>query len=117
MRATDPELEALRDQLAGAQDAARRLAREAAAVAGRRPPPAGWASAPQSPEGMAGSELSALVDLAEKLRSAIPAELWKRLVAALRELLLVLRALLDLGLARLEEQHEPPPEVEDIPIL
>ncbi len=113
----DP-LESLRDQLDRTQEAARRLAREAAesAAAGpRRPPPGGW-QVPREPGPAGGGELAALVALAEAVREAIPAELYDRLLAVVRELIALARALLDLALERLDSRRPPPPEVEDIPI-
>jgi hypothetical protein len=46
----------------------------------------------------------------------VPAELQRRLAEALRELLLALRALIDLYLERLERPEQAPTEMEDIPI-
>ena len=56
-------------------------------------------------------------DATEGLRDLIPPELQRRLVAAVRELLLALRALIDWYLERLERRREQSVEVEDIPIL
>lgn len=79
------------------------------------PPPAGW----QIPEeaGTAPSpDLDPLVGLVQALRDLIPPDLQRRLAAALRELLLALRALIDWYLERLERQREQSVELEDIPI-
>ena len=80
-----------------------------------KPPPAGW----QIPEdARAGTdELDPLVALAQALRDLVPPELQRRLVAAIRELLLALRALIDWYLERLERRREQAVEVQDIPIL
>jgi hypothetical protein len=80
-----------------------------------KPPPAGW----QIPEdGRAGTaELDPFVALAQALRDLVPSELQRRLVAAIRELLLALRALIDWYLERLERRREQAVEVQDIPIL
>jgi hypothetical protein len=81
-----------------------------------KPPPAGW----QTPEedGRAGTaELDPFVALAQALRDLVPPELQRRLVAAIRELLLALRALIDWYLERLERRREQAVEVQDIPIL
>jgi hypothetical protein len=113
MGASDPRadpLEALREQLERTQAAARRLARDAAA-AGRRPPAAGW----QAP-GAARTAPAGVLALGEALRDVLPAELHERLLAVLRELLLLLRALIDYALERLEARRAPAPEVQDIPI-
>lgn len=115
----DPALAALREQLEGAQDAARRLAREAAeaGLRARRPPPGGWSSASGPAGPPSDGELTALLELAGQLREAIPVELWERLVAVVRELLLAVRALLDYAVDQLEERRATPVEVQDIPIV
>jgi hypothetical protein len=128
-------LRRLEQRLDRASEAAERLMAEAAAqaagAAGGRaqpdnpepapespgePPPAGW----QIPEdGRAGvsPDLDPFVALIQSLRDLIPPELQRRLVAALRELLLALRALIDWYLERLERRREQSVEVQDIPIL
>jgi hypothetical protein len=63
------------------------------------------------------ADLDVLVQLLRSLRDLIPPELQRRLAAALREVLLALRALIDWYLERLEQRREKPVEVEDIPIL
>ncbi len=80
-----------------------------------KPPPAGW----QIPEGArpGTAELDPLVALVQALRDLVPPELQRRLVAAIRELLLALRALIDWYLERLERRREQAVEVQDIPIL
>jgi hypothetical protein len=77
------------------------------------PPASGW----QIPEDSARSDLDPFVTLVQALRDLIPPELQRRLVAALRELLLALRALIDWYLERLERQRGQAVEVQDIPIL
>ena len=62
-------------------------------------------------------ELDPFVALVQALRDLIPPDLQRRLVEALRELLLALRALIDWYLERLERRREQPVEVQDIPIL
>jgi hypothetical protein len=113
----DP-LTALREQLDRTERAARRLADEAAAAAGRErgtPPPAGWrAAGPDARD--AGDLTAAWTSLVEALRTALPAEVQERLLGVLRELLLAVRAVLDLALARLEARRAAPVEVQDIPI-
>jgi hypothetical protein len=100
---------------------AERLMREAEhaaaeAASGGEVPPRGW----EVPGGGATStsfpDLSALTALVESLRGAIPPELSRQLVDALRELLLALRAVLDWYIARLEPSERPSTEVQDIPI-
>src|SRR5206468_2543751 len=80
-----------------------------------KPPPAGW----QTPEDAraATPDLDPFVALVGALRDLVPPELQRRLVAALRELLLALRALIDWYLERLERRRGQSVEVEDIPIL
>jgi hypothetical protein len=122
----DEEREALasvRAHLDEAHAAADRLVREAqrqaeaSASAGRAEvPPRGW----DAPGGRTPAlpDLSALVALLDALRGAIPPELSRQLVEALRELLLALRALIDWYLERLGEPGRGGggPEVEDIPL-
>ena len=50
------------------------------------------------------------------LRELIPPEVLERIAAALREVLLALRALIDFYLERLERRRSEPTEVQDIPI-
>jgi hypothetical protein len=57
--------------------------------------------------------LTVLADLRERL----PPELERRIVVALRELLVALRALIDWCVERAERRSAPPAEVQDIPIL
>jgi hypothetical protein len=79
-----------------------------------KPPPSGW----QIPEdGAVPPDLDPLVTLVQAVRDLIPPELQRRLVAALRELLLALRAVIDWYLERMERQREQAADLEDIPIL
>lgn len=79
-----------------------------------KPPPAGWQI---REDGTAAADLDPLVGLVQAVRDLIPPELQRRLVAALRELLLALRAVIDWYLERLERKREESAQVEDIPIL
>lgn len=93
-----------------ADEAARRLADSV--------PPRGWAVPDEDRQRASGAfpDLAPLFALVQSARSAVPPELAQQLAAALRELLLALRALIDWYLERLDR---PPPratEVEDIPI-
>jgi hypothetical protein len=132
----DDPLAELRERVRDAQRAAERLAAEAAeggaAVAGEygeqtgstRTPPSGWAS--ENEEGGAGGwagadstthEIRALVDLVDSLRRLLPEDLRAQLADLVRQLLLVLRAIIDWLVSRIE--RGPPGtahEVEDIPI-
>ena len=121
-------LRRIEQRLDRASQAAERLIAEAAAEAARtgtggagggtqgstEPPPAGWQipedTTPPSPD------IDPLVGLFQALRDLIPPELQRRLAAALRELLLALRALIDWYLERLERRREQSDELEDIPI-
>jgi hypothetical protein len=115
-------LDAVRAHLDDAHAAADRLVEEArrqAEDAGEERaegvPPRGWAA-----PGVTGqeSDLQALLALLGTLREAVPAELSRQLAAALRELLLALRALIDWYLERLGEPgaDRARVEVEDIPL-
>jgi hypothetical protein len=122
---TDPRQEAIdavRAHLDDAHAAADRLVAEAqrqAAEAAPEPaeevPPRGWA-VPGG--GGSASDLQALLALLDAVRDAVPAELSRQLEAALRELLLALRALIDWYLERLGEpgSGRSQVEVEDIPL-
>jgi hypothetical protein len=57
------------------------------------------------------------VALVQAMRELIPPDLQRRLIAALREVLLALRALIDWYLERLELKRKQGFEVQDIPIL
>jgi hypothetical protein len=116
---TEDPPEALRhieERLSQASAAAERLMAEAAR--GRnRPPPAGWQSPPDERERQRSGELELLLGGARLLGELVPSEVVERLAAALRELLLALRALIDFYLERLERTHEEPSgSVQDIPI-
>jgi hypothetical protein len=104
----DP-LDELRERVKATQEAAERIMSEKA-------PPRGWASPP--PEaGEASTEMQALVALLESLRDLLPPELREQVTALVKQLLLVLRALIDWLVNRLERgPRGAAPEVEDIPI-
>jgi len=83
---------------------------------GATPPPAGW----QNAEDRARSstpELDPFVALVQAVRDLIPPDLQERLIAALREVLMALRALIDWYLERLDRRREQGVDVQDIPIL
>jgi hypothetical protein len=117
-------LRRLERRLDEASEAAERLIAEAAASAGRKPPPAGWhvpseddnAGTDTGAEARAG-DLELLVQVLQSVRDLIPPELQRRLAEALREVLLALRALIDWYLERTEARRSEPVEVQDIPIL
>jgi hypothetical protein len=123
-------LEALRERIRATQEAAERLVREATAQAAAtgRVPPRGWEAPPGAGAGaggdgdgaaggLAAAEVQALVALLESLRSVLPPDLRDQVADLVRQLLLVLRALIDWLVDRME--HAPrgdAPPVEDIPI-
>ena len=121
----DPEtLRALEARLDRAAAAAERLLGEAASEAASGPPPGGW----QRPgeERPAAERFGGWLDAADgellltllgSLRERIPAELQTRLIAALRELLTALRALVEWCLERAQRRQAAPTTVQDIPIL
>jgi hypothetical protein len=95
---------------------AQRQAEDAAGEAPPGVPPRGWDSSGRGDS--SAPDLGALMALLDAVREAVPAELSRQLAAALRELLLALRALIDWYLERLGEPAAGPaqPEVEDIPL-
>ena len=108
----DP-LSDLRDRLRSTQEAAARLAGEEPP----RVPPQGWASPPRT-DGGADDELAQLVAMLGSLRELVPPELQQQVTDVIRQILLLLRAVIDFWVERLEA---PPGaggevEVQDIPI-
>lgn len=111
-------LRRLEEHLDRAAKAAERLMAEPEQTHGTgRPPPAGW-QAPHDERGAtrAMPELEALLSALGSLRELIPPDAADRLLAALKEVLLAIRALVDHYLERLDRKPPPPAEVEDIPI-
>jgi hypothetical protein len=106
-------LRRLEQRLSSASDAAERLIAEAARTA--KPPPAGWqAPADQDRQG---GDFEVLVQAIHAVRELIPPDVLSRLAAALRELLLAIRALIDWYLERIDRRRgSGADEVEDIPI-
>src|SRR5437588_3714214 len=129
----DDPLRELEDRVRAAQDAAERLMRDAAEAAqatvgddppgagpgpgpgGRRAPPRGYATpgAEEAPP-VRSAEVQALAALIDLGRSVVPIELRRQLADLIRELLLLVRAVIDWYLERLELGRRPPTEVEDI---
>lgn len=123
---TEETLRRLEERLDRASEAAERLIAEAAQAAGGgsagdappTPPTSGWQLPEDGPGPSTGrSDLDPFVTLVQALRDLIPPELQRRLLAALRELLLALRAVIDWYLDRLERQRKEAVDVQDIPIL
>jgi len=113
-RTTPEALQALRERLQATQEAAQKLAEEAARD---KPPPAGW-DIPRSAEA-ANDELDALVTLVATLRDVLPPELRAQLAEVVRQILLFVRAVLDWWIERMEQPPGPRrgrDDVEDIPI-
>jgi hypothetical protein len=117
-------LRRLERRLDEASAAAERLIAEAAAQAAtsaasgtreHRPPPAGWQASSDDQSGP-DRDAELIADVIARLRGLVPPELQQRLAAALREVLLALRALLDWYIERLEHQRAEPVELQDIPI-
>ncbi len=81
-----------------------------------QPPPGGWQTPEDEPPRVA-PELDPFVALFQAMRGLIPPELQQRLIAALREVLLALRALIDWYLERIDRRRDQGVEVQDIPIL
>lgn len=119
-RATPEALQALRERLQATQEAARRLADDAAGDArGDRPPPAGW-DVPRA-AGRANDEIDALVAVVASLRDLLPPELRAQLAEIVRQILVFVRAVLDWWIDRVERQAGAAggarDDVEDIPIV
>lgn len=105
-------LRRIEERLSQASDAAERLISEAGRM---RPPPAGWQAPRQERE--RAPELELLHAAARLLDELVPPEVLERLAAALRELLLAVRALLDFYVERLgQSRPEDEERVRDIPI-
>ena len=115
-------LERLRERLQATQQAATRLADEAAAerdaarAGDDRPPLAGWDVPRQAEE--AHTEIEALIALLGTLRDVLPPELRAQLAELVRALLVFVRAVLDWSIERLalDDRRGDEPDVEDIPI-
>jgi hypothetical protein len=122
----DP-LEALSERVRHAQETAERLVREANAEArraaeetesgrsSRRPPPRGYA-VPDDEGRSTTSDLQALVALLDLGRTLVPPELREQIAELVREILLLVRAIVDWYLERIDQRRKAPVEVEDIPI-
>jgi hypothetical protein len=111
----DDTLRRLEERLDRASNAAERLVDEATR-ARSDPPPAGWQVPRADAERDTRGELEMLAQALQSLRELIPPELERRLVDALRELLLAIRALIDWYLERSERSRSEPGDVQDIPI-
>jgi hypothetical protein len=104
----DP-LDDLRERLRATREAAERLASD-----GPHVPPQGWATPPRAEQ--ANEDLAALVALVQALRDLVPPELQQQVTELIRQVLLLVRALVDHWIERLEGERGGEPDVEDIPI-
>jgi hypothetical protein len=109
-REPDP-LADLRERLRATHEAAARLAGDEPHV-----PPQGWASPPRTDADGSGDELAQLVALLRSLRDLVPPELQQQVTDLIRQVLLLVRAILDHVIERLEHERGDEPDVEDIPI-
>jgi len=118
--AGDDLLRRLEERLERASSAAERLIAEAAAgvggLAGGELPPAGWQVPPSESNAAGSGGGEVLAQVIQSLRELIPPDLQRRLVEALHEVLLAIRALIDWYLARVEQRRAEPAKVQDIPI-
>jgi hypothetical protein len=99
----DPLTE-LRERVVAAHAAAERLAGEARS------------QAREVPNHDARDELDALVGLLRALRDLVPPELQQQVADVIRQVLLLLRAVIDFWLERLDAPRPAEVEVQDIPI-
>ena len=121
----DP-LDDLSERVRHAQESAERLVREAseaaraAAAEGgadpRRHPPRGYAVPGEEGGRAATADLQALIALLDLGRTLVPAELREQIAELAREILLLVRAIVDWYLERIDQRRKTPVEVEDIPI-
>jgi hypothetical protein len=105
--ASDDPLDELRERLGATQAAAERLAGEAAgavrAAAEGRVPPQGWAVPDERAARQ--EEAQAVLALLQALRDVVPAELQTQLTEVIRQVLLLLRALIDWWVERLDPER------------
>ena len=114
--AEDDPLEALRVRLEATQDAVDRLAAEAREARTGAATGAGPQAPPPSGEQAAG-EVQALAALVEMLRGLLPAELQAQLTELIRQVLLLVRAILDWWIERIDVPPEAPgADVQDIEV-
>jgi hypothetical protein len=81
-----------------------------------RPPPRGYATSGTGEARVQSAEAQALAALIDLGRTVVPPELRRQLADLIRELLLLVRAVIDWYLERLEQGRHAATEVEDIPI-
>ena len=109
----------LRARLEATREAAEQLAGEAAgaahaAASGEQPPP-GWRT--QQERDQVREEAAALADLLQTLGQLIPPELRAQLAEVVRQVLLLLRALIDWIVEQLPHARGDERAVQDIPVM
>jgi len=123
LRDDDDPLTVLRARIRATQDAASVLAADAEAAIRAGVPPQGYSSSSTGPR--TDEDLRALLGVLETLRALVPAELQQQVSDIIRQVLLLLRALIDFWVARLEPGAgargaavgaDAPPRVQDIPV-
>lgn len=108
----DDPLAALRERIERTQAAVDRLAAETARAREHAGPAHG-----QPPTEDAAAEAQALATLLQTVRELVPEDLWRQLAEVVRQLLLLLRGILDWWIERLASDVEPTgPVVTDIPV-
>lgn len=108
----DDPLAALRERIERTQEAVDRLAAETARAREHAGSPAG-----PPPTDDAAAEAQALATLLQTVRELVPEDLWRQLAEVVRQLLLLLRGILDWWIERLAPGAEPAgPVVTDIPV-
>lgn len=120
----DDPLDGLRERIRETREAAERVAADAAAAREREAAgePAGGGFSTTEEHGRRTGEVQALVALLETLRDLIPAELKDQFRELLRQMLLLVRALIDWWVERIEgaggaaSRPAPGPGLEDIPL-
>lgn len=114
----DP-LDELSQRVRAAQEAAERVLEQAASAPrgdDDATPPGGYAAPTGDPRDTRSAEAQALAALLDLGRGFMPPELRQALAELVRELLLLVRALIDWYLDRAGERRAAPVEVRDIPI-
>lgn len=116
-RSGDPLAE-LRERLEATREEAARLAGDAAAAAGAEErgeePPRGWRTAEERQA--LRDDLQALLATVGQIADLIPADVREHLVEVLRQILLLLRAVIDWLVERLAPAPGAGPLVRDIPV-
>ncbi|MBA3328945.1 MAG: hypothetical protein H0T43_11655 [Solirubrobacterales bacterium] len=115
----DDPLHALRERVRATQEAVERLAAEATQARAQATDERGRANDGVPRAGAeATGELQALVALVDMLHGLLPPDLQAQVTELVRQLLLVIRAILDWSIERMEHRPAPstPPPVEDIEI-